>query len=330
MGKKRQKYLFSDDLGLELKKFSLVAVDIVGDGNCLFRSISDQIYGSQGSHAEIRQEICNHIEKRKEIYADFMTDSNHVQIMRKDGIYGGNLELVAASRLYKRNIHVYQAGIGFWNVEIEGNVGDPIHIAYHHEYEHYSSVRNADGPFTGLPMVKVILSSKPGNQTEIDAAKTVKFNRLIDIVKKSIDLSEAENLVIKELLEKFGRNPSAVVDYIFEERAKCEAEIEASHEDPKELEAKPQFAVDKSFEESLPKTEPNRSEIKDLSKSTSRTGTKLKPKDRKAARNAKIAITREKRKNKRATDSKKGDELISSKPDSSLSSLTESMKSISI
>jgi OTU domain-containing protein 3 len=179
MGKKREKYLFFDDLQLELKQMLLCLVDITGDGNCLFRSLSDQIYGNQNCHAEIRQCICDHIEAKKEFYVDFITEKDHVQQMRKDGVYGGNLELVAASRLYKRNIHVYQAGIGFWKIEL-GESENPIHIAYHHEFEHYSSVRNLNGPFTGLPMVKSVVYTNKNDQKEVDIAKTKKLERLVD------------------------------------------------------------------------------------------------------------------------------------------------------
>ena len=59
------------------------------DGNCLFRAISDQLFGSQSKHAELRREICNFIEDHKDDYAGFVEDPRgfdvHLKCMRQSG-----------------------------------------------------------------------------------------------------------------------------------------------------------------------------------------------------------------------------------------------------
>ena len=88
------------------------------DGNCLFRSLSDQLYHDAGSqHALVRNEICNHLSRHREWFECFllMYDEDedvvdfdeYVAKMREDGEWGGNVELVAASRVYKRDIRIY-------------------------------------------------------------------------------------------------------------------------------------------------------------------------------------------------------------------------------
>jgi hypothetical protein len=100
--------------------------DMTGDGNCLFRSLSDQLYYDYGNrHEQTRQDICDYIEFMEEEFSVFLVlDENeededaanfeeYVRTMRSDGEWGGNLELVAAARLYGRNIKVFSLAAGY-------------------------------------------------------------------------------------------------------------------------------------------------------------------------------------------------------------------------
>jgi len=86
------------------------------DGNCLFRSLSDQLYHDFGdNHGEIRSEICDYLDAHEEDFSvflildeedkddeDYAPDfESYVYNMRQDGDWGGNVELVAAARLYR-------------------------------------------------------------------------------------------------------------------------------------------------------------------------------------------------------------------------------------
>jgi hypothetical protein len=97
--------------------------DMTGDGNCLFRSLADQLYFDYGSkHKETRQDVCDYIDFMEAEFSEFLVlDENeededaanfgeYVRTMRTDGEWGGNLELVAAARLYGRNIKVFSSG----------------------------------------------------------------------------------------------------------------------------------------------------------------------------------------------------------------------------
>ena len=90
-------------------------VDMNADGNCLFRALSDQLYGDYGNrHDEVRSEVCNFMEDNEDEFKLFLVfeddteeeedakDFDHyIEVMRSDGEWGGNLELVAAARLYQ-------------------------------------------------------------------------------------------------------------------------------------------------------------------------------------------------------------------------------------
>ena len=57
-----------------LKNIGLQIRYMDGDGNCLFRSIADQISGNQDLHHEIRSKVVNYITKFKDQFILFMED----------------------------------------------------------------------------------------------------------------------------------------------------------------------------------------------------------------------------------------------------------------
>ncbi|KAJ2660322.1 2-oxoglutarate dehydrogenase E1 component [Coemansia sp. RSA 1200] len=144
---------------------------MAGDGNCLFRALADQVDGSAETHMRHRQSVCDYMDRNPEEFIPFMDESSpfgrYVSNMRNPGVYGGNIELVAFARNYNVDIKVYQMGGTVFvisgapvNDNNKAGRGNPVarnlhtvHIAYH-SYEHYSSVRNRDGPHVGLPNVK--------------------------------------------------------------------------------------------------------------------------------------------------------------------------------
>ncbi|KAB8760585.1 hypothetical protein FH972_026576 [Carpinus fangiana] len=145
-------------------------------GNCLFNALADQLYGSQDRHHELRHTTVEFIRTNKDTYKHYfavnpggatrrqpkrktapsskyqdafkVTDADidrafetHLTHMAKGGTWGDNLEIAAFA--LAMNVNVKQ-------------------------WEHYSSVRNLDGPHTGLPLVQPRLLS-PQDEAEIAA-----------------------------------------------------------------------------------------------------------------------------------------------------------------
>jgi len=128
-------------------------VDIEADGNCLFGAISDQLYHDSGNlHAEIRHQVCDYIEAMREEFENFVMMEeddedvadfdSYVQNMRQDAEWGGNVELVAASRLYRRNIVVFSTEHAFTIEHGQEESGGPDMMLSYHGSEHYNSVRD--------------------------------------------------------------------------------------------------------------------------------------------------------------------------------------------
>ncbi|KAL4070160.1 hypothetical protein V8B97DRAFT_1871712 [Scleroderma yunnanense] len=109
-------------LGEQLRSLGLYAAQTLGDGNCLFRALSDQFYGSPARHLQLRKDICDWIENHRQRYEPFCEDerglSVHLQCMRQQGTYGGHLELSAFAHYARRHVKVIQPGLVYiieWN-----------------------------------------------------------------------------------------------------------------------------------------------------------------------------------------------------------------------
>ncbi|KAF7308362.1 OTU domain-containing protein [Mycena chlorophos] len=167
----------------QLRSLGLYAANTLGDGNCLFRALSDQLFGTASRHSQLRKDVCDWIARHKSRYEPFVEDDRgietHLRCMRQNATYGGHMELSAFAHLTRRNVKVIQPGL-VYVIEWAGGSGGPsspttlassssanefelgsdlpmtegtIYVAYH-DWEHFSSVRNLRGPHTGLPIVQ--------------------------------------------------------------------------------------------------------------------------------------------------------------------------------
>lgn len=145
------------ELEHELAGQGLYIKDITGDGNCLFRSLSDQL-GESNTHDQIRFEVVEYLRAHKDEFSVFIEEDydTYVDRMGNNGVYGGNVELVAFSRAYQKHLKIYQPGLSYIISPSDDStgeiVGEMLHIIYH-SFEHYSSVRMKDGPHDGKPKI---------------------------------------------------------------------------------------------------------------------------------------------------------------------------------
>lgn len=107
-------------------------VRIQGDGNCMFRALA---HGSHRSHQQVRHEVAewmnHHWEKD---CAPFLSDeerNGYLSRMRRDGTWGGELELSAYHRLTGDTVCVWDASRSL--VQSYGNKGDDdaVHLLFH-------------------------------------------------------------------------------------------------------------------------------------------------------------------------------------------------------
>lgn len=110
----------SDAVRAEVVRLGLSIRKVAPDGNCLFRALSDQLWGDQTRHVEVRKRICDHLEQHPEDVGDFVAGfldprgnetyedsyARYVDNMRQQGTYGSHVELLAACKVFRRSIRL--------------------------------------------------------------------------------------------------------------------------------------------------------------------------------------------------------------------------------
>ena len=82
-------------------------MEIIGDGNCMFRSIADLIDNDQEKHDRYRRLAVQHIALHPVDFKNFLESSfdgtldHYLKKMGKDGTWGGQIELETLSRVLK-------------------------------------------------------------------------------------------------------------------------------------------------------------------------------------------------------------------------------------
>ena len=209
-----------------------------GDGNCLFNALSDQIYGDQNEHAAIRARVIEYMREHAEYYKQFIdvhpgggirrnpkrknagaysspahyvppsaadidrVFETHLQNMARGGTYGDNMEITAFSSAFDIDVKIYQRDFAYMVTGSGDETQRPVaHIAYH-LWEHYSSIRNLEGPHSGLPKVspKVLSLEEEQKQKEKLAATPYVLPWMMDVVSASLPFL-ADKPTIKRALE---------------------------------------------------------------------------------------------------------------------------------
>ncbi|KAH9119051.1 hypothetical protein LEN26_011817 [Aphanomyces euteiches] len=233
----------------QLDKLGCQLVTIDSDGNCLFRALSDQIYGDQSHFAEIRavtsfatlvlesfqaqriveyikhtKKSLNHLWKMRKSLITYVRSTaidlicfQYCNRMMEDGVWGGNLELYVATQVWQHNIVVHQVDGNRTTIDCGENDADSFHICYYND-EHYDSVRSANDDLTGAPMpieLKDIESSKICVDTSQDA------NQESDpLLMMLSDFSHVPEDELVALWEQFNCDPNRVRQKLLSTKSK--------------------------------------------------------------------------------------------------------------
>ncbi|KAF9940810.1 hypothetical protein BGZ65_006029 [Modicella reniformis] len=265
------------ELKHQLAGLNLQLKDTRADGNCLFRACADQYYGNERDHVALRAEICQYIDDHNDHFMAFLDNETveaHLAKMRKNATYGGNIELVAFARLKRVDIKVYQPGyiyvIEGVDVKKEGsNLGlrPVMHIAYH-SWEHYSSIRNIDGPHEGLPEITPREIQQKPLLTNQDPPRSLE--REVMKVSGVYDLE-----LIRKLFEKYRGDVGSVYNDLAE---KAFADANQSDHEEEEEEEEEEEKKEQGTSDTVPKvTTPEDNEIKEIPSSSSSSSSSSSP-----------------------------------------------------
>jgi len=95
-----------------LARRNLSVQPMEGDGNCLFRSVSHQLYGSDEFHGLVREKCMDYMLANSSFFSQFVVDgaaSFHLYIAakRRDGVWGDDPEIQAICELYSAPCEIW-------------------------------------------------------------------------------------------------------------------------------------------------------------------------------------------------------------------------------
>eukprot|EP00475_Leptophrys_vorax_P021286 TRINITY_DN28_c0_g1_i1.p1 TRINITY_DN28_c0_g1~~TRINITY_DN28_c0_g1_i1.p1 ORF type:complete len:571 (+),score=130.99 TRINITY_DN28_c0_g1_i1:91-1713(+) len=146
------------------RKLNAEIVDMDNDGNCLFRSVSHQVYGDPSFHDVVRAKCMDYMESEASFFSKFvigdqMDFQTYVAKLRRDGEWGDHVEIQVMSEIYDRPVEVYAYSDSPLNIYHKKSESEaerpPIRLSYHFQ-SHYNSII-----VRGLHSAS-ILNSRPG------------------------------------------------------------------------------------------------------------------------------------------------------------------------
>ena len=103
-------------LTTRLARIGRKPVNIVGDGNCLFRSVSHQLYRTESRHAQIRALAIQHLINCPEHFIESNTEqswSHYLQNMSRLGSWADHIIIQAVANANDLRIHITESAQNF-------------------------------------------------------------------------------------------------------------------------------------------------------------------------------------------------------------------------
>ena len=131
----------------KLEELGYFIREVGGDGNCLFRSVSEQVEGNEHNFQEYREKCVNYMKENKDDFAPFIEDDEpfdkYVERMSQNSEWGGNLEIYALSKVLEANFYIYMLDQPMYIVKNFEKPKKNIMLTYH-EGKHYNSLRKLE------------------------------------------------------------------------------------------------------------------------------------------------------------------------------------------
>jgi hypothetical protein len=209
-----------DNFAVLLKKRGLEIVPQEGDGNCLFRAVSLQVYGDATMHADVRKQCMDFMERDEAHFSHFVTGESsfqsYIQRKRQDGVHGNHTEIQAISELFNRPIEVFSPENGATPLNIfhtEYKTDDPpIRLSYH-DGNHYNAVIDPLVPTAGLGLG--LPGLQPGLADKLQMAKAVAASdAAADQMEMNKALKESEDDELQRALKDSSLSAEQVSIYL--------------------------------------------------------------------------------------------------------------------
>ena len=226
-----------------IEKLDFFIKKMEGDGNCMFRAVSDQIYGNEDYHNIIREKCMKYLLIERKFFSQFVEGGdkefdNYINMKSKLGVWGDDVELQAISEIYNRPIEIYcgsdkplktfHENFNEFNLKKENdNKNDtikisPIRISYHGK-EHYNSIIPRKNNFEIWRSYKdSMINESPGEYEEKILKMKIEEKKEKKEEKKEIEISRKLFVQIKDkylddmlldlLLNEGGKNDKSIME----------------------------------------------------------------------------------------------------------------------
>jgi len=223
--------LVQEDFRKALRQGGLEIREQEGDGNCLFRAVSFQVYGDANMHMDVRQQCLDHMSKDEEHFSHFVEDEEfdaYIQRKRKEGVHGNNPEIQAISELFNRPVEVFTPENGGKPLNIfqsEYKTSDvPIRLSYHDN--HYDAVVDPLLPTAGLGLG--LPGLQPGLADKMQLDKAVRES---DQLADQAELKKAMEESHDDQLQRAIKESSLSVDQMYSKKVMALSDLEATNFD---------------------------------------------------------------------------------------------------
>jgi len=120
------------------------------DGNCLFRSFSDQVYGCPDYHALLRDRCTKYIASERSYFEQFVAEpfEEFLARIQREGEWGDDVEIEALSEIYDCRVEIY-ASYGHslmrtFHEACDAKWSQPVRLLYE-GHAHYNSLAPRSG-----------------------------------------------------------------------------------------------------------------------------------------------------------------------------------------
>jgi hypothetical protein len=216
-----------------LKERGLEMVEQEGDGNCLFRAVSLQVYGDSDSHMDVRKRCLDYMENDASHFSQFVEEEGesfqeYIERKRQYGQHGNNPEIQALSELFNRPVEVYvpenggATPINIFHADYK-TCDQPIRLSYH-DGNHYNAVIDPLCPTAGLGLG--LPGLEPGLADRLQVQKAVDESDRLHV--QQVAEQSYSNELARVIQES--KKLSSSMDYFNQQKALALSDFESEQE----------------------------------------------------------------------------------------------------
>jgi len=134
-----------------LREMGLASVYVGDDGNCQFRSLSQQLFGDEKFHAYVRKRAVQRMREERTFFRAIFSDDaefeEYLRVMSEDKTWGDELTLRAVADSYGCTVHVVTSNEANWYLQYVPNCDPKKHLFLNYiSPVHYDALTLANSP----------------------------------------------------------------------------------------------------------------------------------------------------------------------------------------